>query len=924
MNTYGGAPSRILLDARTRITSIDGTLANELGHGAEDLLEGPFSAIVAPDDLHDVGKDLIAIIDGDKPVVTARRRLVRADGQELEVVLSAEARTTDDDDFAGFSVAVLLDDEDHGPPVMPDHLRRLSVAAALIDADGEIVDTNLAWGQLFASASAVAPGGDAYQLVHEDERDLLRERVGEIARGAVSSTRVELRCLADGVGFWCRMALAPFDNGASHLTVTADDISEEHLTNRVLTANEALFRSLAEASPVGLARLAPDLTITYTSPSWRRVTGETETEPHLDLGAVLHPDDRDEAIATCRARIATASAEPVVARLAETDRSPDAVPRWASLRLGEVSDPEVGLIGYVVTAEEVTEIVTASESQGQLAGVIETTTDLVGIADLRSGALLYLNAAAQAAFGPLGEPPRHVTEIYADGALDFYLDEVYPVLRRGETWTGDLEMVRHDGATMRVRQTVAAEVGADGEPQRASVLGRDVSDEQQAMDELAYKATHDALTGLPNRSLLIDHIELALARSARDRRPVGLLFVDLDRFKIVNDTYGHDAGDELLQALAQRMSGVLRPSDTVARLGGDEFVVLCEDIDGENDALTIADRIRDAIEQTPMPFAPDAEIRVGASIGIAISNGGTSREPASLLQRADAAMYRAKNAGRGRTELFDDVRRDRAKRRAEQTDQLAQAIEDGALDVHYQPIVDLRSGRVVGVEALVRWLHPTNGLLGPSEFLPLAVQTGMAADLDALVLRRATADAAGWQERLGPSSPRVHVNIDGATLASGRLASALDEATALSGLPAAKICIEVTEPYVMANGDDIIGRIADIRSRDVLIAIDDVGTGATQLPRLGRFAVDILKIDGTLTGGLGSDEASQQLVAAIVGLARPLGLEVGAECVEDAAAIPILRELGVHVAQGHVFSAALPAAKAELLLNLRSTLARAD
>ena len=471
---------------------------------------------------------------------------------------------------------------------------------------------------------------------------------------------------------------------------------------------------------------------------------------------------------------------------------------------------------------------------------------------------------------------------------------------------------------------MAAEIGTDGEPERASVLGRDVSDEQQALDELAYKATHDALTGLPNRSLLVDHIELALARSARDRRPVGLLFVDLDRFKIVNDTYGHDAGDDLLRALAQRMSAVLRPSDTVARLGGDEFVVLCEDIDGENDALTIAERIRVAIEQTPMPFAPDADIRVGASIGIAISNGGTSREPASLLQRADAAMYRAKNAGRGRTELFDDVRRDRAKRRAEQTDQLAQAIEDGALDVHYQPIVDLRSGRVAGVEALVRWLHPTNGLLGPSEFLPLAVETGMVPDLDALVLARAATDAAEWQDRLGPTSPRVHVNVDGATLAGGRLARALDEATERSGLTPSKICVELTEPYVMANGDDIVDHIAAIRERDVLIAIDDVGTGATQLPRLGRFAVDILKIDGTLTANLAADEASQQLVAAIVGLAGPLGLEVGAECVEDAAAIPVLRALGVHVAQGHVFSAALPAAKAELLLNLRSTLARAD
>ncbi|MEM7178838.1 MAG: diguanylate cyclase, partial [Pseudomonadota bacterium] len=669
-----------------------------------------------------------------------------------------------------------MDADDHTAPVMPDHLRRLSTAAALIDADGGIVDTNLAWGQLFAAPGAVAPGADVHLLVHEDERDLFRTRVGEIVRGAAPSTRLELRCLSDGESFWCRLSLAPFDSSADHLTITAEDISEEHLTTRVLTANEALFRSLAESSPVGLARLAPDLTITYASPSWRRVTGEDEGQPFLNLGSIIHPDDRDDALDTCRARIATGSAEPVVARL-KTDGTDT---RWASLRLGEVADAEVGLIGYVVTVEEVTEIVTASESQGQLAGVIESTSDLVGIADLRTGSLLYLNAAAQQQFGPLGDEPRHVTELYAEGALDFYRDEVYPVLRRGETWSGDLEMVRRDGSTIRVRQTVAVEIGPDGEPARASVLGRDVSDEQQALDELAYKATHDALTGLPNRSLLVDHLELALARSARDRRPVAVLFVDLDRFKIVNDTYGHDAGDDLLRDLAERMSSVLRPSDTVARLGGDEFVVLCEDIDGENDALTIAERIRSAIEDSPFAFDGD-DLTVGASIGIAISNGGSSREPANLLQRADAAMYRAKNAGRGRTELFDDVRRDRAKRRAEQTEQLAKAIEDGDLDVHYQPIVDLHSGRVAGVEALVRWLHPTNGLIGPSEFLPLAVETGMAADLDALVIARAATDATAGAQRWGATRPWVHVTVDVSTLVRGRRATAIDDAVVSTG-----------------------------------------------------------------------------------------------------------------------------------------------
>jgi diguanylate cyclase (GGDEF)-like protein len=498
---------------------------------------------------------------------------------------------------------------------------------------------------------------------------------------------------------------------------------------------------------------------------------------------------------------------------------------------------------------------------------------------------------------------------------------VYPVLRRGETWTGEIDMTRSDGSVMRVLQTVVAEVGDDGEPERGSALGRDVSDERQALDELAYQATHDALTGLPNRSLLIDHLELALARSARDNRPVGVLFIDLDRFNMVNDTYGHDTGDKLLRELAQRMESVLRPSDTVARLGGDEFVVLCEDIDGELDALTIADRIRAAIDEEPARI-DGIELHVSASIGIALSNGGAGREPDNLLQRADAAMYRAKDAGRGRTELFDDVLRDRTNRRAERADQLEQAIDDGALDVHYQPLVDLHSGRVVGVEALVRWLHPASGLLGPSEFLALAIETGLAPGLDELVLHRACVDAAAWCRELGDRCPAV--NVDGGTLLSGRLAEIVDHALSLTNLAPHKLVLELSEPFLMANGDSTIDGIADIAKRGVKIAIDDVGTGATRLSRLGRFELDVLKIDGSLTNDVVASESARQLIRNVVALGQAMGLQVAAESIEDASAIPVLRDLGVDVAQGHVFSAAIPAAKLEPLLTLRSTLARDD
>jgi diguanylate cyclase (GGDEF)-like protein len=919
VNAYGSAPQRILLDAETRIVAIDGMLASDLGHDVADLLGVAFSRLVAADEVTEIGADLVQLVTDEAEIVTSRRTLIAAEGTPVEAVLSAERRL-EAGDFAGFSVAVLIDDAQLSlPAALPDHLRRLDTPAALVDADGCIFDTNLAWGRLFSSPQAVTPGGDMYELVHADEREILHERFGELTRGSVSSMRLELRCLAEPGPFWCRLSMASFDTRASLFTVTAEDISAEHLTNRVLLANESLFRSLAESSPVGLARLGPDLSITYSSPRWREMTGEGPDDPHLDMASLLHPAGRSDALAALQDRIAEESAEPVVARLAASVSTTE----WVSLRIGPVSDDELGLIGHVVTIEDVSQLVSANESTSQLAGIVESTSDLVGIADLRTGAIVYLNGAAAELFSPGGVEEVDLNTLYGPEGITRYLDDVYPVLRRGDTWTGELDMVRADGKVVKVLQTVAAEIGPDGEPERASALGRDVSNEREALDELAYQATHDALTGLPNRSLLIDHLELALARSARDDRPVGVLFVDLDRFKIVNDTYGHDTGDKLLKELADRMAAVLRPSDTVARLGGDEFVVLCEDIEGEIDALAIADRIRTAIDDTPVRIG-DIDLQVGTSIGIAISTGAAGREPDSLLQRADAAMYRAKEAGRGRTELFDDVLRDRAQRRNERTEQLEHAIDMGALDVHYQPLVDLQSGRVVGVEALVRWLHPTSGLLGPSEFLALAVQTGLVGDLDALVIDRACRDAARWGDDLGPSSPAVHVNVDGSTLLSGRLADVIGQTLADTRLPSDKLVLEFSEAFLMANGDATIDALAAITDVGVAVAIDDVGLGATRLPRLGRFAADMLKIDGSLTNDVGENPTARSLIRSVVALGQALDLSVGAEAVEAPGAIAILRELGVDLAQGHVFSGALPVAKIEPLLTLRSTLARND
>lgn len=914
MDSLGGAPLRMRLDAQTRIETIDPALAAGLGHDPAELVGAPVSSLLDADEIAGFGADLVALVQGDRQDATAARTLRSADGAPVPATLTSQARTSAGV-FGGFTVSVTTEEPLAPLDALPAHFRQLTTATALVTNDGTILDTNDGWKALFADAIADSTSTIG-QLVDIDDRPSLDERLEALRRGAASAVRMELRCVAGTGPFWCQLSLATFDGNPDQLTVSAEDISNQHLTNRVLLANESLFRSLAESSPVGLARLAPDLTITYTSPRWREMTGEGPDAPHPDMASLLHPAGSDDALDELRQRMDDGIPTPVVAQLAQTAAGIE----WVSLRVGSVSDDELGLVGHVVTMEDVTQLVSVNESQSELAGIVESTSDLVGIADLRTGELVYLNAAAAERFAPDGLDGLTVADLYGPEGVRRYQDEVYPVLRRGDTWTGEFDMRKADGTVIRVLQTVAAEVGDSGEPERASSLGRDVSNERKALDELAYQATHDALTGLPNRSLLIDHLELALARSARDRRPVGVLFVDLDRFKIVNDTHGHDTGDKLLRALADRMATVLRPSDTVARLGGDEFVVLCEDIDGEIDALAIAERIRSAIDSAPVRINGH-ELEVGASIGIAISNG--NRDADSLLQRADAAMYRAKHAGRGRTELFDDVRRDRARRRNERADELAQAIEDDALDVHYQPLVDLRSGQVVAIEALVRWQHPTHGLFGPSEFLSLAGEIDLIGDLDALVVAKATRDAARWRDQLGASAPALHVNVDGSTLLSGQLGEIVDTALLASKLPAGQLRVEFSEAFLMANGETTLRALSQITGKGVRLAVDDVGLGATRLPRLGSFDADLLKIDGSLTNDL-AGEQGQRLIRSVVGLASALGIGVGAEAVEQAEAVPTLRRLGVQVAQGHIFAAALPADELEPLLTLRSNIARSD
>jgi diguanylate cyclase (GGDEF)-like protein len=428
----------------------------------------------------------------------------------------------------------------------------------------------------------------------------------------------------------------------------------------------------------------------------------------------------------------------------------------------------------------------------------------------------------------------------------------------------------------------------------------------RALGDAVHQATHDALTGLPNRSLALDRLEHALARAGRSASSVAVLFVDLDRFKLVNDSLGHGVGDELLIEVARRLTAGARSGDTVARLAGDEFVVICEDVEIRQ-ALLLADRLS-AVLAEPLSLYGRDSVQT-ASIGVALSDG-TDRAD-ELLRDADVAMYRAKEKGRSRIEVFDAAMRARMLQRIETEQALRRAIHAGELRVDYQPIFSLTTQRPTGVEALVRWQHPDGRLVPPDEFIPLAEETGLIVALGAWVLRQSCADVARWRrDHPALADIGVAVNLSGRQFGDPGLVQMVTDVLAESGLPPGAVTLEITETVLMEEAEATIETLLSLKSLGVRLSVDDFGTGYSSLSYLRRFPVDALKIDRSFVQGLTMGTGDTAIVTAVIGLANALGLNVVAEGVEDAAQLRELSNLGCDAAQGYLLGRPQPGALA--------------
>ena len=440
-----------------------------------------------------------------------------------------------------------------------------------------------------------------------------------------------------------------------------------------------------------------------------------------------------------------------------------------------------------------------------------------------------------------------------------------------------------------------------------------------AEDRVAHMALHDALTGLPNRGLLFDRLVHALASARRRTTSLAVLFIDLDNFRLVNESRGHEAGDELLVEVARRLSDVIRRSDTMARMraetvvrfGGDEFVIVCEDVEDEDQARAIAERIEGTLADA---FAlAGEELAITASVGIAMATGSTS--PDAAISQAEAAMYQAKERGRARHEVFDAAAAAQAFDRPQRESELSRAIEHDELRLFFQPIVSVADGGLVGAEALVRWEHPERGLLAPAQFLPLAEESGLIVPLGLWVLREACTQAARWQaHRPDGLALRIAVNVSAHQLAAGDLDLLVTDALTGAHLDPSRLVLEITESVFVQDSALLVQQLEALRALGVGVSLDDFGSGYSSLSYLRRLPFDTVKLDRAFISGLAEAAADRQIVAAIVQMACALAITVVAEGVETAEQWACVRELGCHLAQGYHFARPMPGAQMSALV----------
>ena len=625
--------------------------------------------------------------------------------------------------------------------------------------------------------------------------------------------------------------------------------------------------------------------------------------------ANAHPGDR------AAAELAWARLQQAGEPLTTTFRVWTAQGKLVWLRLD--AKPKIDLfgqqVGYTGCVADITEEQHQRQLSERLTGLLGVSPDAVLIID-RHGAPMYTNEAARNLFG-VTDAVDLVREPAMRGLLQIMRDQIpREVLNspRSGDWNGEVQYRGPDGLARMLSVTVFVQRAGDGAIEFWASQIRDITTSKQLQSELAHQATHDSLTGLPNRTLMLRTLSEALERARHLHQQVAVLFVDLDRLKDVNDNSGHDVGDMLLASVASRLAAATRPADVIARIGGDEFVVLCEGGIDDQSALELADRVRQGL--TGRLMLNGVEVDLSVSIGVALSNpqapleGLVSHEALALVRNADTAMYRAKRRGRSRCELFTEAMGQAARERKLLSVALEKAMACDELRLVYQPIMSTHTGRMVGAEALLRWHHPERGLLMPRDFVTLAEESGAILPMGDWVIRQACKDARAWLDSgLVERTFSVHVNVSGRQMAEGAFVERVVATVREFDLLPQQLTLDFDEETLYADQPTTMRALQALRRFGISIALDSFGTGVSSLTALRDYRADVLKLDGSIAASLGDDGDNDPIVRSIIQLAHALDMVVVAEWVTAPDQLYRLKMLGCDMAQGYLLGEPCPA-----------------
>jgi diguanylate cyclase (GGDEF)-like protein/PAS domain S-box-containing protein len=796
------------------------------------------------------------------------------------------------------------------------------IGVAMVSLEGRYLQVNRSLCEILGYTEEELQALTWQEITHPDDLAASSAYACRIVEGEFPSYHLDKRFLhADGHTVWASLSVSLVRDSEGeplYFVSQIQDVTERKRAESALRESEQRFRGSFERAATGMALVGTDGRFLRVNRSLCEILGYLEGELlEKTFQEITYPDDLEVDLEHLRRLVAGE------VRTYQTEKRylhKDGHVVWALLSVSEVHHEEDEPLYFVSQIQDVTERKKVEkriiESEERFRSLVQNSSDIITILEA-DGTVRYVSPAVERV---MGFKPEEQVGTNAFGSVhpddrEQAQNTFAEVLKRPGLHPPLEFRVCHKDGSWRYLEHVVNNLLDDSAVRGVVVNSWDVTERKALVEQLSYQAFHDPLTGLPNRALFMDRLEHALTRANRRGNKVAVLFTDLDNFKLINDSLGHKAGDQLLVAVAERVKTCLRPEDTAARLGGDEFTILVEDIGGVGEGVQIAKRIAEILRP---PFAlEEQEVFATVSTGIAL-NSSAQEQAADLLRHADLAMYRAKRRGRARYEVFEPSMDAKVVERLMLETGLRRALVRQQFRIYYQPIVALENDKIAGVEALVRWQHPQQGLLLPEAFLSVAEETGLIVQIGQWVLREAGKQARIWQERYPGTPPlTISVNLSSRQFFHPKLVA---EVLGESEIDPASLQLEITEGAMMTNGTSSADRtLQNLKRMGVQLAIDDFGLGYSSLSYLKRFPVDFLKIDRSFIAGLGGEPNGVatkdiEIVKAMIELTHALGLRVIAEGVETSEQLAQLRDMKCDFAQGNYFSEPLSSEELAVIL----------